>query len=637
MVPALVLSACGSVSFSGEPEIISEVEVQTLPTARPTATPDPNATPAPTSDGTSDTSTIDLSSANYDEGFDIYVSQCASCHGASDGVGPGLASMRDTAPTRIEGMPPEEYVYQSIVDPGAFVVAGYANSMPTSYGTSLTAQQISSLIKFILEFDPSSMMGGNANADTSDDSGSDPSAADAAHAEATASSVTAGETSGETAGETISETIGETVTVAGTLMMGTDGSDPIPAGQQVELYALDAHGEFVGRFETVSTEESAFVFDDVPRAAGMVYLIQVLYDGVPQGAQITPINGDEETLTQDVTLYKRTTDTSNVAITWTEMLINYAPIDEFGLEVWLRIQVGNTGDQIVTTDEIAGPNDWYVSSRIELPVGAFGIQPMQSEGSARFEVEVVDGVPVVKDTWPLRPGQVQTITLAYYLPYENGAVIEQAFGYPIMAGEVLLPNDTVEFASSQFDEAGDWCCRVTQGGVRVTELEPDESIDPDQDFTLVKSHPLSEAVGTSDRLVFELIGRPTRTVDLIATNPNAVSSASGDGDTNTLPLLIGGFGVLLIGMAGVMWFMQRGQQRSQQRGQQRDQGQAHNRKAAPLRDTWQPPQARDKASLLKAITTLDDAYDAGLIETDVYEERRAILSDLLVPLLDEED
>ena len=121
-------------------------------------------------------------------------------------------------------------------------------------------------------------------------------------------------------------------------------------------------------------------------------------------------------------------------------------------------------------------------------------------------------------------------------------------------------------------------------------------------------------------MVFELDGRPTRTIDLIETNPNVVSSSSGDGNDNTLPLLIGGAGALLIAMSGVLWFMQR-----------RSPG-----VAAP-RDTWQPPKARDKESLLKAITTLDDAYDAGLIEDDVYEERRAILSDLLVPLLDEED
>ncbi|GIV80810.1 MAG: hypothetical protein KatS3mg051_0164 [Anaerolineae bacterium] len=211
-----------------------------------------------------------------------------------------------------------------------------------------------------------------------------------------------------------------------------------------------------------------------PARRATFYLVQVTYDDIPQGAQIPAINGDEQTLTQDVTVYEHTTDPATVAITWAQILINYAPIQQFGLEVWLRLELANTGDRIVTLPERAGPNDWYASVAVELPPAAFGIQPMQAEGSQRYDVQVENGVPVVRDTWPLRPGQVHTITIAYYLPYEDGAVIDQAFSYPVVDGAVLLPNDTVSLRSAQLDETGEWRYRASHGGVRVTELAADE-------------------------------------------------------------------------------------------------------------------------------------------------------------------
>jgi len=295
------------------------------------------------------------------------------------------------------------------------------------------------------------------------------------------------------------------------------------------------------------------------------------------------------------------------------MLINYAPINEFGLEVWLRLELANTGDEIVATDEMAA-NNWPVSVELELPVGAFGIQPMQTEGSQRYEVIVEDGVPVVKDTWPLRPGQTHSITVAYYLPYTDGAVLEQSFGYPVLDATVLLPNDTVTFASDQLDVEGDWRYRVMAGGARVSELAPGEEIDPERDFSLVKAHDLLQPLRADDRLAFELIGRPTRTLDVMATD-----SQSGDSDTDPLPYILAGAGLAVIALAGVLWWRQRGAPQ------------------APV-DTWQPPdESAGKEVILKTIADLDNAYEAGFMDEETYLRRRAVLKERLLPLLDDDE
>jgi len=600
----VLLSACG-INTSGEPKTIREQEIASLPTQPPTNTPLPTTPPTPGETAVSatgspeaaepeDTSgSADLPAADYDLGFQVYMRECAVCHGAAEGVGPSLSAMRDRAPTVVAGLSAQEYIRQSIVEPGAFVVAGYQDIMPKDYGETLTADEINGLITFILEFDPASMMGGAAEAETGD---ATPAVLPTLDQEAT-------------------------LTVRGRLVQGTAGGEAIPAGLPMQLYALDVHGNLAGVYQGESGEGGAFTFENVARAVGNIYLVQVTYDGIAQGAQVPAISGDEETVTQDITVYERTTDTSTIAITWVQMLINYAPIEQFGLEVWLRLELANTGDRIVTLDETAGPNDWYVSVAIELPPAAFGIQPMQTEGSQRYDVEVVDGVPVVRDTWPLRPGQVHTVTVAYYLPYENGAVIDQAFGYPVVDGAVLLPNDTVTLSSEQIDEAGAWRYRVSAGGVRVTELAPDEKIDPDKDFTLVKEHLLTKPLAGDERLVFELVGRPTRTISVMSTSPS-----SDDGGTDAVPLILAAAGLLIIGVAGVLWLRQR---RATAVGLPVLQAAA---------DGWQaPPASASKDALLAAVAALDDAFEGGDLDEETYQKRRTLLMERLLPLMGEDE
>ena len=606
LAAALALSACG-VNMSGEPKVVDEIEILPQPTALPTQTPAPtsqDAAPAedagpeatapaaePTGEpaGPAGDVLANLDGADFDQGRQIYLAECASCHGAQDGVGPPLGGMAERAATRVEGQSAADYLYQSIVEPAAYVVEGYQNIMPATYADELSEQEINSLVKFMLEFTVESMMAGT---------GADQAVATPADDAEAAAEDAAPE---------------ETLTVRGRLVKGTIDGDSLPGGLPLDLYALDPHGELIDIYETTSTDDNTFEFTNVARGTGYIYLVQTNYADVPQGAQIPAIQGNEQTIDTEIILYERTTDRSSVAVRWAQMLINYAPINEFGLEVWLRLELANTGDEIVATDEMAA-NNWPVSVELELPVGAFGIQPMQTEGSQRYEVIVEDGVPVVKDTWPLRPGQTHSITVAYYLPYTDGAVLEQSFGYPVLDATVLLPNDTVTFASDQLDVEGDWRYRVMAGGARVSELAPGEEIDPERDFSLVKAHDLLQPLRADDRLAFELIGRPTRTLDVMATD-----SQSGDSDTDPLPYILAGAGLAVIALAGVLWWRQRGAPQ------------------APV-DTWQPPdESAGKEVLLKTIADLDNAYEAGFMDEETYLRRRAVLKERLLPLLDDDE
>jgi len=602
---ALLISACG-LNLSGEPDIANERDLPP-PTVAPTQRPTADAPTLPPGAAAASATplaaaSVDLTAGDFDQGFALYLDECAQCHGAAAGIGPSLTDMHQRAAAGVGGVAGPDYIYQSIVDPRAVVAEGYEDSaatMPTDYGARYDAQQLASLVRFIAEFSPEAMMAGQG---------------------AVATEVPQGTQTFPTPLATPTETL----TVSGRLLQGTSGGETIPGGLPVELYALDMHGQIAGTYQTESAGDGSYVFENVARGAASSYLLSVRYADVTQGAQIPAIQGDEQALSKDITLYERTTDPANVTVTWAQLLVNYAPIDQFGLEVWERVELANTGDRIVTTDQTAGPNGWYVSTQLELPTQAFGVQPMQAEGSNRYEVEVVDGVPTVRDTWPLRPGQVQTITLAYYLPYENGAVLDQAFSYPVMDATVLTPNDTVELRSDQL-AAGEWRYRIGEDGVHLAELGPGESVNPEKDFALVSAHDLKSPLGADERLIFELVGKPTRTVELMAAAPQGKPSSGGS--TNTLPIVLAMAGMLIIGLAGVLYLRQRPPIPAAVGGP-----------APKLKPTtWQAPGPKaDKQALAQAIAALDDGYEAGEFDEATYEALRQDLVDRLVVLMDGE-
>jgi hypothetical protein len=137
----------------------------TVPPATATSAPDPTATstttptqPAPTSEPTATIAPAEptaavgseFDQALADQGKTLYEGNfCSRCHsrGSDRIVGPGHQNVYETAKTRVPGMSPEDYLRQSILDPGAFVVPGFPAIMPSF--DSLDDNQILALIEYL--------------------------------------------------------------------------------------------------------------------------------------------------------------------------------------------------------------------------------------------------------------------------------------------------------------------------------------------------------------------------------------------------------------------------------------------------------------------------------------------------------
>jgi len=79
---------------------------------------------------------------------------CASCHEGSlfnlfRPVGPPLDEVGLVGRKRVPGVSAEDYILQSITDPGAYVVLGYPDSMPRALSKNLSPEDLAALVAYL--------------------------------------------------------------------------------------------------------------------------------------------------------------------------------------------------------------------------------------------------------------------------------------------------------------------------------------------------------------------------------------------------------------------------------------------------------------------------------------------------------
>ncbi|MBC7811983.1 MAG: cytochrome c [Burkholderiales bacterium] len=84
---------------------------------------------------------------------------CQTCHGITQqafgsrfahNLGPNLFGLSERAGERVEGLSAEEYIHNSIVNPGDYLVEGFDNNMYPTFGEQLTEQDIADLVAYVV-------------------------------------------------------------------------------------------------------------------------------------------------------------------------------------------------------------------------------------------------------------------------------------------------------------------------------------------------------------------------------------------------------------------------------------------------------------------------------------------------------
>jgi len=78
---------------------------------------------------------------------------CASCHQiGTDGstAGPPLTHIATVAESRKPATSPEDYIRESVLDPGAYVVPGFPDTMPRGLARGLSQEDFDDLVRYLL-------------------------------------------------------------------------------------------------------------------------------------------------------------------------------------------------------------------------------------------------------------------------------------------------------------------------------------------------------------------------------------------------------------------------------------------------------------------------------------------------------
>ena len=120
------------------------------PTEEPTEVPMEETTPEPTEEPTVEAPEETAQTGDPVRGEELFNQACSACHGAQDGAGPALPGMGEVAAERVESMTAEDYLHEAIFDPSVYVVEGYADIMPKTFGEQFDEEQINDMIAYIL-------------------------------------------------------------------------------------------------------------------------------------------------------------------------------------------------------------------------------------------------------------------------------------------------------------------------------------------------------------------------------------------------------------------------------------------------------------------------------------------------------
>lgn len=85
-------------------------------------------------------------------GKKVFIRDCGACHStAADTVivGPSLFGVTERADERVSGLDARGYLYTSVLRPEDYLVDGFDNLMPNSFGKTLTGEELDAVIAYL--------------------------------------------------------------------------------------------------------------------------------------------------------------------------------------------------------------------------------------------------------------------------------------------------------------------------------------------------------------------------------------------------------------------------------------------------------------------------------------------------------
>ncbi|REJ88820.1 MAG: hypothetical protein DWQ34_21390 [Planctomycetota bacterium] len=95
-----------------------------------------------------------LTTVDFDRGRQLFQQRCATCHSvdpqALGSAGPSLARIGEVAAHRAPGMPAEQFILESILQPNSFRTAGEQAVMPANISAGLDRDDVLSIVGYLM-------------------------------------------------------------------------------------------------------------------------------------------------------------------------------------------------------------------------------------------------------------------------------------------------------------------------------------------------------------------------------------------------------------------------------------------------------------------------------------------------------
>ncbi|MCB0193042.1 MAG: c-type cytochrome [Anaerolineae bacterium] len=327
----------------------------------------------------------------------------------------------------------------------------------------------------------------------------------------------------------------------------------------VEEHTTQADSEGNYRFENLSTDPEA------------VYVVESRFDDVSYLSQPSPFPDDNNAQSLDLNIYETTTDAESISLSRLNNLVSFTPEAVRIIELFI---LGNEGDKTYVGQDGS-------SFTFDLPHNATNVS-FQNDLSNRF-VEAADGGGYTTNE-PIFPGEEGLVIVAVYdLPYDSDTLaVEMPIPADVDSVSMLMelqPN--VELVSQQLQFIERRTLQNSEFGTYSTQA-------------LTEGDVLTFEISGLDNLTFETPPPSNTPAGSVAAPPSII-------DQNVVRWAVLGLGGVAIIMAALLY----------------------PRYRPRLVHTTDDDPIRRRQRLLLLLTRLDETYEAGEIDEQVFQQARA--------------
>jgi mono/diheme cytochrome c family protein len=241
--------------------------------------------------------------------------------------------------------------------------------------------------------------------------------------------------------EPLAGTVSAMGRVTGKIINGSGGE--LPADLVITLHGFDGM-QIVYNETTTAQDDGAYFFEGVELAPERRFLVSAEYGQATYISELASVNEGISNIALDVTVFDTTSDISSLTVERLHIFFEFT--EEEMIQVVQLFIFSNEGDKTIVPFQEGGPVVDFA-----LPEGAMNLQFQDGVLGERY-IKTPTGFA---DTVAVRPGTGEyQVLFAFDMPYKRKLDIVQPLNHKVEAAVIMLPEDGVKIRSDILSDDG---------------------------------------------------------------------------------------------------------------------------------------------------------------------------------------